>query len=1003
MSLSFITDIPSVSAASTTDSNLGGTLAVSAEEFEAREGDIDTSFTFSEAVVLADPASTMVAGFDPGASNTVTSGDATGFGFTVTIVDADGNPISITPGDPGFNAEAATIAAITEAALENWGTFINGAPGATIDVELTIDSLEEGAIASAGPGGFFFTDDGLDNFVDANGNGVLDDGETVIIEAVSAAELQSGVDLNGDDADINVTVNSDVLSAGDFHIDEVTFDPVTGEASVTLADEVPAGLIDLFSVLLHELGHGFGFLGFRDTPTDDLFPFTTADGTEVVLGTLFDVFTNVSDPSRVVFDGPATVAAYGEAVALEIATGDPGSDLGHFVGSEAGFDTRLSLLNPFVTPGDRVNIGALELAVLQDLGYDISIPTDLALINELDSVADSRLPVYTLSSSEITTSGITLEIDGSNTPVFTSIASSVAVEVTSSAISQSQRVLFNNGGVSQTVTISFADLAAGSDLGFVGTQQLEFDVRFFNPAQAALANGTNSQDVATIVSDILFTGGLETSDDIRAGNGADVVFGRGGNDNLVGGGGDDLLIGGLGDDRLVGDSGNDVIEGGAGIDRILGGEGNDSLIGGDGNDTIFGDVGNDIIDGGEGIDRILGGDGDDVINGDSGDDRVVGEDGNDVLNGGSGSDRILGGSGQDTLDGGSDDDNIDGGEDDDILSGSSGNDRVVGADGNDTLNGGSGNDRIRGDDGDDIIEGGTGNDNIVGGIGDDEISGQSGIDRILGDSGADTISGGTGNDRINGNTGDDIINGDADNDNLLGGAGNDIIDGGSGIDRLVGNSGDDILNGGSGDDRLTGSSGEDTLNGDSGEDTLNGGSNSDTLNGGTGDDRLAGGTGDDTFVFEANFGEDRISDFEDGELLDVSALGVTGLSGLDIVADGNNTLISVAGDADNVITLVNVDPATLDASNFTFSSASSILDDEISRFDFSNVAQNTTLADHSTDLLLIELAAFQAIEDIASGPESSLTQVDLGLDVFSFIDEDGLLTLRDFGSDYDLA
>jgi Ca2+-binding RTX toxin-like protein len=634
----------------------------------------------------------------PVQASSVVAGDASGFGFTVTIVDNDGSPVNITPGTPGFNAEAAQIAAIAEAALENWGSFINGADGAVIDVELTVDSQEEGTIASAGPGGFFFTEDGLDNFIDENGNGVLDDGEVVVIESVTAVELQTGEDLNDEDADINITVNEDVLADGDFHIDAVDFDPVTGEASVTFADEVPSGLIDLFSVLVHEIGHGLGFLGFRDTPTDDLFPFETSGGQNVFLGTLFDVFTNVSDPARVTFDGPATVAAYGEGVALEIATGDAGSDLGHFVGSEDGFDTALSILNPFVIRGDRVSIGALTLSVLADLGYDVNIPTDLSLVNVFDPFADATFPVFSTSAVTSVGTGVNFTINASDSAFFTTISSSVGVEIIGDGGTQSQRVLLNGSETSQVISVDLETLLPGGDTGFVGTQEISVDIRFFNPAQAVLGNGTN-EETASVATGVLFFGGTSGTDNFDGSDNGDFIFGRGG---------------------------ADIIDGAGGSDEIDGGSGNDTINGGGGNDTINGGSGDDVISGGSLADILNGGGGVDIINGDSGDDTLIGFSGNDVLDGGSGNDDLNGGTGNDTLIGGAGDDTLDGGGNNDDLSGGIGSDTLAGNVGSDSLSGGDGNDNLNGGTGADTISGDDGDDSIIGGGGSDDVSGGNG-------------------------------------------------------------------------------------------------------------------------------------------------------------------------------------------------------------------------------------------------------------------------------------
>lgn len=57
--------------------------------------------------------------------------------------------------------------------------------------------------------------------------------------------------------------------------------------------------------------------------------------------------------------------------------------------------------------------------------------------------------------------------------------------------------------------------------------------------------------------------------------------GGAGNDELRGGEGDDVILGGSGDDQIFGDDGNDMLIGGLGADKIKGEKGNDILVSGD--------------------------------------------------------------------------------------------------------------------------------------------------------------------------------------------------------------------------------------------------------------------------------------------------------------------------------------------------------------------------------------------------------------------------------------
>ena len=94
------------------------------------------------------------------------------------------------------------------------------------------------------------------------------------------------------------------------------------------------------------------------------------------------------------------------------------------------------------------------------------------------------------------------------------------------------------------------------------------------------------------------------------------------------------------------------------------------------------------------------------------------------------------------------------------------------------------------------------------------------------------------------------------------------------IENATGGSGDDLLLGNSADNVLTGNDGDDVLMGRDGNDKLFGGAGNDLLEGGAGNDQLFGGEGDDTFKF-SDWGTDRIIGYEAGEMIDLSALGVT--------------------------------------------------------------------------------------------------------------------------------
>lgn len=228
----------------------------------------------------------------------------------------------------------------------------------------------------------------------------------------------------------------------------------------------------------------------------------------------------------------------------------------------------------------------------------------------------------------------------------------------------------------------------------------------------------------------------------------------------------------------------------------------------------------------------------------------------------------------------------------------------------------------------DIADGGAGKDYLAGGQGDDSLSGGAGDDLLEGGAGADSLNGGDGIDtagyatslagvqasldRPAGNTGAAAGDSYSGIENLLGSAF---------ADRLEGDAGANALRGGAGDDRLGGLGGDDRLVGGDGSDVISGGSGSDRIYGGAGDDRITGGAGADTFVIRPGFGRDVITDFDhaggDVVLFDrdvFASFAEVMAHAADYSTDG--TVITL--DADDKLILLDVDRASLVASDFAF-------------------------------------------------------------------------------------
>ena len=245
--------------------------------------------------------------------------------------------------------------------------------------------------------------------------------------------------------------------------------------------------------------------------------------------------------------------------------------------------------------------------------------------------------------------------------------------------------------------------------------------------------------------------GTENNDALYGTDGNDLLEGKAGNDNLFGNGGDDLLIGGAGNDYLIGGNGDDIYH----FDPGFGDDALDNLQ----DESV---PNSDIIRFGEGIlpDKVsLGRQGFDLIITVS---YAPDEDGstrpNDSLRVYSYFDKqgttsatvstitFADGTSWDydyisthwnsvpDINGGV---TREGNNEDNSLSGTEANDILIGNGGNDTINGYGGNDRLFGGAGNDNLSGGDGNDTYLYNLGD-------GLDTIIDSGNRDKISFGEG-------------------------------------------------------------------------------------------------------------------------------------------------------------------------------------------------------------------------------------------------------------------
>ena len=444
--------------------------------------------------------------------------------------------------------------------------------------------------------------------------------------------------------------------------------------------------------------------------------------------------------------------------------------------------------------------------------------------------------------------------------------------------------------------------------------------------------------------------------------GADEIDALAGNDIVHGLAGNDILLGNAGNDQLFGDEGDDVLNGGTGADSLAGGLGRDwasyegaagavglnlatgthtgdaagdtfssierwqlsshadSFVGAGRSDYVYGGDGADTLSGGAAIDRLYGEAGDDTLNGDAG---------NDVLEGGAGADTIRGGAGKDgasyagaasavsiNLTTGVHTGDAAGDTFEDVefwllsgqadtFVGAAGGDEAQGGHGSDSLSGAGGADWLRGQGGHDVLNGEDGNDVLEGGVGADQMNGGDGTDY------ASYVA------AVGVNLSTNVHTGEAAGDTF-----NSVerfrLSGFD--DSFVGWAGVDWAAGYQGADTLDGAGGNDTLNGGIGDDVLIGGSGRDKLIGELGDDTLTGGAGGDFFkVTNEGFGDDVVTDFENGlDLIAVSGFaGAEDFSDLALSTSSEGWAVVTFPDG-STLTLEGVAQADIDAADFLF-------------------------------------------------------------------------------------
>lgn len=712
---------------------------------------------------------------------------------------------------------------IVQGAAAYWSRYIDDSL-ANLSIRVNFIPLSDLTLAQAGTDYFFDRSAGGFDF----------------FEAITITELRTGVDENGSQPDIEIDIDTGELLAGEFHLGPL----VNG-----LSANIPFNAFDLFTIIVHEIGHGLGILSFIDSPGND-----RTDFDERVFQSGGNFF----------FNGSAATSVFGGTVPLD-------DSIAHLSESTG------SLLGPVIAAGEATLISRLDVAVLQDIGVPVrqtSAGNDLLWGFAGDETINGAGGNDTLNAF----GGLDQLFGGDGNDVLN------ALDASGSLDGGEGNDVINGGNSNDQIQggDGFDSIfgAAGNDLiiGGSGADVIDggpgFDIANYFDSDAAividltsgtLSGGSAASDTLSSIEHIL---GTEFADTYYGSSGADTFSTNGGGDFVDGGLGADTLISvgaiSAARDTLVGGAGADHLQSSGGLGAIIsyrtspggvridlangtgqfndatgdsfsairnveGSQFGDTLLGlGDGG-LFLGLGGHDSISSPNGMNTLAGGEGDDTLTGGIFNDTLAGDEGNDLLNGGpggsDGGDDIGGGDGFDQVTyaaavasviinltdpsanaGGAEFDTVRGDVEGvigsafgDFLQGNSSNNNLVGNAGNDTLIGGFG---------DDTLAPGAGADSVNGGDGFDiaTYSDAAGAVRVAlwnpasntGEAAGDTINFQI--EVVEGSAFADNLQGNTSDNNLRGGAGNDLILGGFGSDTLLGGSGGDDFGGGDGFD-----------------------------------------------------------------------------------------------------------------------------------------------------------------------------------------------------------
>lgn len=231
----------------------------------------------------------------------------------------------------------------------------------TIDIAIQVDTTPTGRFTVVGDAVSLGFRSGLELF-----------------EASMVAESRTGIDPRPQTPDFTIFI--DPASS---YLAQLWWDP---NIASSLNGRAPTDKTDAFTVVLHELLHGMGIVGWRDSQTGSL---------PANYQSVWDSFVQVSG-GRASFGGPATVALLGEPAEVMLGGSQGAFHLGNGPDPAASQQPWIEASNfngYYFFLGERYLLGRLELALLQDLGWVLESTSLTDVVNRWDDRVAPRYMV----------------------------------------------------------------------------------------------------------------------------------------------------------------------------------------------------------------------------------------------------------------------------------------------------------------------------------------------------------------------------------------------------------------------------------------------------------------------------------------------------------------------------------------------------------------------------------------------------------------------------------